>query len=239
MKKLYILGTHPYIDNVKFGLKNTEYWGVSPLLMTPDSKYEDKLDLVFEIHRKDEYIQDTAEYIYKTDLPVVMQKKDKKVKNCIVYPFQKYFRKYGKYVTNSITLMLWHAVELGYKDIIIAGVEFLADREGTIERPNVEYWTGYFRAKGIKIESLKESYLFKTKYVYGIDNILLMIKRHKERVEELIEMKGNYFMQYCENAEKYYGVLNDDYTHKKNFLIESMKAINYCIQEQEVLMRMI
>jgi hypothetical protein len=189
MKKLAIVGTSYYRNYAPFNDKNYEIWGVANCLFCNDIK---RLDKIFEIHRKDEYIQDTYSKIYKTDLPVYMQKKDKKVKDCRIFPFKEIFKKYGDYFTNSLSLMLVFAVEQGFKDIMIYGVDFETAREKAIERPNFEYWVGYFRAKGIKIESYHKNRILKASYIYGIDNILKYRNPFIFRIKKLDEKMNEY-----------------------------------------------
>ena len=149
MKKLAIVGTSYGKESAPYSDDNYEIWGMAFALIQEEVK---RMDKIFEIHRKDEYIQDTAELIYKTDISVYMQKKDKKVKNCILFPFDKLIEKYGEYFTCTWAWCLVFAIEQGFKDIEIYGINFESDRERTIERACFEYWVGYFQGKGYKIK---------------------------------------------------------------------------------------
>ncbi len=187
MKKLAIVGTAYGKELAPYNNKDYEIWGMGFALIQNEVK---RVDKIFEIHRRDEYRQDTAELIYKTDLPVYMQKKDRKVKNCLIFPFDKILKKYGEYFTSTWSLVLVFAIEQGFKEIECYGINFETDRERTIERACFEYWAGYFRGLGYKITVNEGCPLLKSNYIYGIDNIL----KHRKRIENKIKI----FISLCE-----------------------------------------
>jgi len=221
MKKLAIVGCTDYHENAPYNDNCFDIWTVASGLFLSGIK---RIDKVFEIHRKDEYLQDTHVVIYKIEIPVYTQKKDNKIKNNLIFPINKIIEKYGEYITNSYTYMLLFAIEQGYKEIWFYGIDFETEREKTIERPNLEYWIGYFRGKGIKIEFYEKNNLLKSKCVYGIDNILKLIKPMKNRIKKLEEKKRFYEIQYHNpqnTKEKKFDILLNLYT--LNGAIEILK----------------
>lgn len=184
MKKLIILGNAVNADLCPFDNEDYEIWTVAVCLFNKKIK---RIDKVFEIHRKDEYILDTYKEIYKTKLPVYVQEKDKKIKNCKIFPIDKIEKKYGNYFTNSLSLILVYAIEQGYKDITLYGIDLDlngSEREIAQERPNLEYWIGYFRGKGIKINT-DNTPLCKSLYFYGKDDIVKSILYYRRKKEDL------------------------------------------------------
>ena len=193
MKKLAIVGTSFGKELAPYKDKDYEIWSMAFALVQGEVK---KVDKLFEIHRKDEYIQDTAKLIYETDLPVYMQKKDKKVKNCLLFPFDKILKKYGEYFTSTWSLVLVFAIEQGFKEIEFYGVNFETDRERTIERACLEYWVGYFQGRGVKIKFHDGCPLLTSNYVYGIDNILKQRKRLEKKIKFYEKEYHKYMMTY-------------------------------------------
>lgn len=59
--------------------------------------------------------------------------------------------KYGKIFHSSIAWMLGYAIEKGYTDITIHGVDMLQSSEYKHQRDSVFFLMGYAKAKGIKI----------------------------------------------------------------------------------------
>lgn len=213
MKKLAIVGTSYGKEKAPYKSKNYEIWVMAFALIQEEVK---RFDKIFEIHRKDEYVRDTAELIYKTNKPVYMQKKDDKVKNCLLFPFDEIFEKYGNYFTSTWSLCLVFAIMQGFKDITLYGVNFETNRERTIERACIEYWIGYFRGQGYKINIYSKSPLLKSNYVYGIDDIL----KHRERIQNKIDVYEKNMNDY---KIKYYK------TKKVEYYIQAI-AINGAIE---------
>lgn len=181
MKKVIITGTYTQ-DEVWSPPRDYEVWGVASCLFDDDMAIH--LDKVFEIHRRDEYNQDTIIEISKTKIPVVMLKKDKRVTNVELYPMDKIINKYGEYFTNSISLMLVYAVEQGYNNIKIVNIEMQSFREAIIERANLEYYIGLFRGQGIKIDT-SETTLCSSNMMYGRDNILRAIDHKMDQINRM------------------------------------------------------
>ena len=217
MKKLAIVGTSYGKEKAPYKSKNTEIWVMAFAIILKDIK---RFDKIFEIHRKDEYIQDTAELIYKTNKPVYMQKKDDKVKNCLLFPFDEIFEKYGTYFTSTWSLCLVFAIMQGFKDITLYGINFESDRERTIERACIEYWIGYFRGQGYKINLYSKCPLLKSNYVYGIDDIL----KHRERIQDKID---RYEKQANNSKIKYYKTENVNYYTEAIALKGAIEALQF------------
>jgi len=184
MKKLIILANAVNCNLCPFDNYDYEIWAPAVCLFNKKIK---RIDKVFEIHRKDEYIQDTYLEIYKTDLPVYTNEKDKNIKNRKVFPINKIRDNYGEYFTNSMSLMLAYAVECGYKNITLFGIDMDLNgskREITQERPNLEYWIGYFRGRGLRINTTHTP-LCRSLYFYGKDDIVKPILYFEEKKDDL------------------------------------------------------
>jgi len=211
MKKLAIVGTSYNNELAPYHDQDYEIWGMAFALIQSEVK---RIDKIFELHLKSEYSQDTSQFIYDTELPVYMQKKDKKVKNCLLFPFEEIRKKYGDYFTSTWALALVFAIEEGFKDIELYGINFETDRERTIERACIEYYIGYFRGLGYKITLPESCPLLKSNYFYGLDDIL----KHRKRIEKKIDFYGReklkYYLKFIqsengsEEEKIYYGKYN-------------------------------
>jgi hypothetical protein len=157
--------------------------------------------LIFEIHKFDSELM----YIYKKMKDKNNSDKSYIVNNVIdglinqkIYPYKEIMNKYGDYVCSSFVWILFYAIEEGYTDITFSGIDYgvtATTREILIECPNLEYWVGYFRAKGIKITTTKNMTILKSNFVYGFERIEESRKPIKEEKEALIKMlceTGNY-----------------------------------------------
>jgi hypothetical protein len=201
-KTLVILGNGSKAGCFNFDFDNNcEIWATAVSLFNTEVE---RIDKVFEIHRKDEYLHDTYEKIYQTNLPVYMQKLDDKVKNCFLFPYDEILEKYGEYQCSSFSLMLCFAVEQGYTDIVLYGIDYDftgSDREVAIERPNLEYWIGYFRSKGINI-NVKYTPLCRSVYRYGVDDIIRPLFFFDE-IEERLRIAGEKYRYRKDKKETY------------------------------------
>ncbi len=95
-----------------------------------------------------------------------------------MYPLKRIDRKLGAngFFSNTISYMLAYAIDKstrvvdgevvlrkdGLKKIYIYGVDMLTKDEYELEKGGIEYWIGYARGLGIKVEIAKESALCKT-----------------------------------------------------------------------------
>ena len=92
------------------------------------------------------------------------------VPNAKVYPVADMFAKYGKYFTNSISYMLVHAIEQGYKNIALYGIDMAMDSEYQYQRPCVEYYIGLARGMGIVVDIPPDSAILSFPWIYGVQD---------------------------------------------------------------------
>ena len=88
---------------------------------------------------------------------IIMQDVNDDVPGCKRFPIQSVIAEYcadGKqYFTSTLAHMLVYAFLCDYTDITLYGFEMESDTEYIHQRPCAEYWIGYGRAMGIKIEA--------------------------------------------------------------------------------------
>lgn len=154
-----------------------------------------KRSLVFEIHKEHEELN----YIYENMIsnknnyivhPTVNDKYKNKIENMDIYPFEDIMKKYGNYVASSFVWMLMYAVDKGYEKIIFDGIDYMtypldSFREIMLERSNIEYWIGYFRGKGIEINTSRCSGIFKNYAIYGYERIDPIRQPIKDKIQQI------------------------------------------------------
>jgi hypothetical protein len=108
-------------------------------------------------------------------IPVYMQNLWPEIPNAIVYPLEHMLNAFGDYFTNSISYQLALAIEEGFKEIHVFGVDMavssprLLHDEYAHQRPSVEYFLGIARGRGIKVYIPDTADLLKTRFLYGWD----------------------------------------------------------------------
>ena len=88
---------------------------------------------------------------------IYMQEAFPEIPGAIAYPLDYLTDKYCAdgvpYFTSTFSMMLILAIELGFPEIILYGFEMGSDTEYHYQRVCAEYWIGYGRGRGIKIEA--------------------------------------------------------------------------------------
>ncbi len=131
--------------------KEGEIWGVNDLVRTRD------VTRVFHIHS--DWLIDTPynkkiiERINALKIPLMGMKKYPEVPTSVIYPIKEVTRRFGAdYFTNSIDYMLAYALYVGMKEIRVYGVNMEQDTEYLWQKPGVEFWVGYAKGMGVKVE---------------------------------------------------------------------------------------
>jgi hypothetical protein len=193
-KKVCIVGFARTMRLVDFDLPNMEYWGFNELWRMSDAE---KYDRWFDIHQDytiREEGEEHIEFLKSLKIPLYMvENQYMSIKNAIEFPKKELDKKYNvpvishkisdnkieymektrPYWTNSIVYMLLMAVEEGYKEIWIYGVDMQADDrcgEFIYQRPNLEYYIGLVRGMGIRVNIPEECDITKALYDYGYDD---------------------------------------------------------------------
>ncbi len=141
--------------------KEDEIWGVNELCLWRD------VDLVFEIHdlewlstvnkTEKENLLKITEYVNKNNTPIVLQEKHPDIPTSIAFPLDEM---HTDYFTNSISLMIAYAIYKGATQIDLYGCVLWRGSGYTFEKPNIEYWIGYARGLGVKVN------------IHGVSNLL-------------------------------------------------------------------
>jgi hypothetical protein len=127
---------------------------------------------------------------------IVMQDDNNDVPKCVKLNIDKMVEEFcenGKpYFTSTFAHMLVYAFLMNYREISIYGFEMESDTEYIHQRPCAEYWIGYGRALGIKIEAPGSKILTGTHYAYETN-----VQGYRTR----LELRVNHLKDQLQKAE--------------------------------------
>lgn len=132
-------------------------------------RYFRRGDADFRGQPVDQYLGQLGEYAEKNNIPVYMQRKCDLVKTATEYPLKEILQKFDNYFTNSISWMLALAINEGFEEIHVYGVDMAVDTEYHHQRPSCEFFLGIAAGLGIKVYIPPEADLLKTRFLYGFD----------------------------------------------------------------------
>lgn len=129
---------------------------------------------LFDLHKiddtREQVPENYIEWLASQKVPVFVQEVLPEVPNSVKYPLDRMIAKFGKYFASSIGFMIALAIDYGYEEIQLFGVDLLDDSEYVSQRPNAEYLLGYACGMGIKVVIPKTSALLKFERLYGYED---------------------------------------------------------------------
>ena len=173
---------------------DAEVWGYNASSRLRNSRY----DRWYEMHAERALGDDWAN-LKRAKCRVVMQRVHQRVPRSEAYPIDaaKALLVYP-YITNTVTLMVAHAILDGFEEIALFGVD-MAVRMGdgpselSEQRPSVEFALGIAIGRGLSIVIPGGSDLLKTNVVYGYDeHVDSLHTRLRRRHEWLMRQRDRY-----------------------------------------------
>jgi len=175
-KKVAIVGFAPSSrDKAPYNDPDWEIWVLNEYNSILPSHGANNVALWFEIHQRDTVLKSNRDSSYidklkNSKIPILMCEKHDDIPMSMKYPLHEIIEKLETdYFTNSISYMVAYALYVGVDEIAIYGVDMAQDEEYAKERPSVEYFVGYARAKGIPVYIPSESDICKVPYYYGFE----------------------------------------------------------------------
>lgn len=187
-EKVAIVGFAPTWPQAPFKDNDFEIWGCNECHMVFP-----RVDLLFELHSpkviidtKKEMAGKHLEWLRNAKIPLLMQKHYEDIPNSIPFPKDYIVGKYGNYFTNTISWQIALAIDLGFKEIHLYGVNMANDEEYASQRPSVEYFVGLARGMGIEVFIPDQSDICKSWTLYGFEDeqATIIHKRIKHFKEE-------------------------------------------------------
>jgi len=188
MKKVAIVGFAESRKKAPYDDKEFEIWALNDMynvIPRADRWFELHNRALVEVCRARDNGAAHIEWLKDCKIPVYMQKHYDDIPNSVEYPIEEYIKKYRDYYTNTVSYMLCMAIDEGYNEIHVYGVDMAQNTEYSEQRPSVEYWIGYAEGRGIKVYIPPESDLLKQSYRYGYENDSTMKHKLAARQQEL------------------------------------------------------
>ena len=213
-KRVAIVGFAPSTrDKAPYNDPNWEIWTLNEFQSILPAGGANNITRWFEIHQRDTVLNSCrdASYMEKlkaSTIPIMMCEKYDDIPMSVAYPLDDIIKALETdYFTNSISYMIAYAIYTGYEEIAIYGVDMAQDEEYAKERPSVEYFVGYARAKGIPVYIPPESDICKVPYYYGFQ------EQSASKIVKTIDPKKNDLVK---------RIANDDFT-----IDEMLEHIDY------------
>ena len=160
-----------------------EFWGVNNLMWTMPKVPWTRWFEIHQIQQNERGVWErrglevfrempTVMYLQQVDalkIPTYMREINPLVEKSELFPYDDLVSKFGNYFTNTISWEIALAIDLGFKEIRIYGVDMACDSEYGHQRPSCEYYLGVAAGLGIKIWTPDTCDLLKTRFLYGKD----------------------------------------------------------------------
>ena len=181
-KKVAILGTVPHKSQAPFADPAFDIWAIAHACLGDPLP---RVDEIYEVHKWDEVVKwgSPQAWAAHPSAPVYLIEARGDVPNSRAFPFDYIAEKFQIFedrkesnMTNSISWMIALAIDEGFEEIHIYGVNMSHHTEYGTQKPSCEYYLGLAKGMGIKIYVPKESDLMKSYFQYG---------REEERQSEI------------------------------------------------------
>ena len=182
-EKVAIVGFAPTWPGAPFDDESYEIWACNEFHILGK-----RIDVLFELHsrreienkERDKVKQEHLNWLRQAKIPIMMIQHFDDIPNSVPYPKDHIMQSFGDrflgkgqketYFTNTISWQIAMAIDLGFKQIDLWGVNMANDEEYASQRPSVEYFVGLARGMGIKVFIPDESDICKSWTLYGFDD---------------------------------------------------------------------
>jgi hypothetical protein len=237
MRKVAIVGFAPSTrDKAPYNNPEWEIWVLNEYKTILPNGGASNITKHFELHHRSTVLDSKRNKDYIDDLrsstvPIYMTEKHDDIPMSVEYPLQDIIKALGTdYFTNSISYMIAMAVYEGVEELAIYGVDMAQEEEYAKERPSVEYFVGYARARGIPVFIPPESDICKVPYLYGFqeESASKICKTIDPKRADLVARLNNADYTVDEMLER------TDYTLKK-YIFEYLPTVNQIIELEKKL----
>ena len=169
-ERVAIVGFAPTWNQTPFKDETLDIWACNEFYLVGP-----RIDVLFELHSRHEVENKERNrnhlgWLQTATIPIFMTHHFSDIPMSIPFPKDRIVEKYGSYFTNTISWQIALAIEMGYKEIYLYGINMANDDEYKSQRPSVEYFIGLARGLGIKVHVPDECDICKSWYLYGFEN---------------------------------------------------------------------
>lgn len=202
-KKVALLGTVPHKMLAPFNDQEFEIWAIAHACLGEPLP---RVDRIFEIHKWDEVVKWGSLEAFKMfpAAPKYLIEEHPEIPNNCRFPFEDIDAKFQIFddrkesnMTNSISWMIAMAIDEGFEEIHVYGVNMSHHTEYGTQKPSCEYYLGLAKGMGKRIYVPLVSDLMKSNFLYGKDEEKQSetVKKIQERTDWLTTQYNLYQQQ--------------------------------------------
>lgn len=174
-----------------------EFWGINRLHTDP-AVPSDRFHRWFNLHDLIKYHGEDKEHLeflagFSGEIVLREEDIDKVPFPAVPFPRQELVERYGRYFNNTISWLIAYALELGFSEIHLYGVDMAQDAvtnaEYSHQRPSCEYFLGIAEGRGVKVHLPPGSDLLKGAYLYGFEDGDAWTQKLTNRIQEVGKRK--------------------------------------------------
>jgi hypothetical protein len=141
-------------------------WGLNQLY-----RHIPRADRWFEIHHNwNEHVvegTDHQKWLAESPIPVYMTERIPGIPNSVKYPLDRVMNGHPDYFTSTVAFCLALAIQEGFKEIGLWGIDLIVGDEYFYQKACCEFWIGTAHGKGITVTLPKTTALCKQSHRYG------------------------------------------------------------------------
>ena len=135
---------------------------------------------------------DHEKWLAEAPIPIYMVDRVPSIPNSVKYPVERVLSSGGHpdYFTSTIAYCIALAIDEGFKEIGLWGIDLIVGEEYGYQKPCAEFWIGVAHGKGITVTVPKESALVKQSHRYGYEvepRSLIKFSELQARTKELLD----------------------------------------------------
>lgn len=141
-------------------------WGLNQLY-----RHIPRADRWLEIHHNflDHVVEGTdhQKWLQESPIPIYMTERVPSIPNSVRYPIERVMKGHLDYFTSTVAFAIALAIEEGFKEIGLWGIDLIVGDEYFYQKPCAEFWLGVAHGKGITVTLPHTTALCKQSHRYG------------------------------------------------------------------------
>lgn len=178
-------------DQAPYNDPTWSIWGLNQLY-----RHIPRADRWFEIHANwNEHVvegTDHQKWLADAQIPIYMVNRVEGIPNSVRYPIERMLAGTSDYFTSTVAFMVALAIEEGFQEIGLWGIDMVANSEYAYQRPCVEFWLGIAHGKGITVTLPQDTALCTQTHRYGYEvepKSLILLSELIKRKSDLLDKR--------------------------------------------------